>query len=195
MQDKNGVLWIATEDGLSRFNGTQFTAIKQKDGLSNDLIHDLEIFDTDHILVGSRGGLDMINIHNDSITNILHSLEFGEIGKIHFDSISNQIHLYKKNLWDAKLLSINGKKTHKVLNGTDFSISTNKTMIYNKIVIDTLQFQFEIDVLGKQKYFIINENDKIRLKSKQLIITNIFNYNGQMCAATSDGLKLIPQVS
>ena len=43
LQDKNGVLWIATEDGLSRFNGTQFTAIKQKDGLSNDLIHDLEM--------------------------------------------------------------------------------------------------------------------------------------------------------
>ena len=37
-------LWIATEDGLSRFNGTQFTAIKQKDGLSNDLIHDLETY-------------------------------------------------------------------------------------------------------------------------------------------------------
>ena len=44
LQDKNGVLWIATEDGLSRFNGTQFTAIRQKDGLSNDLIHYLEIF-------------------------------------------------------------------------------------------------------------------------------------------------------
>ena len=44
LQDKNGVLWIATEDGLSRFNGTQFTAIRQKDGLSNDLIRDLEIF-------------------------------------------------------------------------------------------------------------------------------------------------------
>lgn len=44
LQDKNGVLCIATEDGLSRFNGTQFTAIRQKDGLSNDLIHDLEIF-------------------------------------------------------------------------------------------------------------------------------------------------------
>ena len=44
LQDKNVVLWIATEDGLSRFNGIQFTAIRQKDGLSNDLIHDLEIF-------------------------------------------------------------------------------------------------------------------------------------------------------
>ena len=44
LQDKKGVLWIATEDGLSRFNGTQFIAIRQKDGLSNDLIHDLEIF-------------------------------------------------------------------------------------------------------------------------------------------------------
>ena len=44
LQDKNGVLWIATEDGLSRFNGNHFTAIRKKDGLSNDLIHDLEIF-------------------------------------------------------------------------------------------------------------------------------------------------------
>ncbi len=195
LQDKNGVLWIATEDGLSRFNGTQFTAIKQKDGLSNDLIHDLELFDTDHILVGSRGGLDMINIYNDSITNVLHSLEFGEIGKIHYDSISNQIHLYKKHVRNSKLFSINEEKYHKVLNGTDFSISTNKTMIYKRIVIDTLQFQFEIDVFGKQKYFIIHENNKIRLKSKQLIITNIFNYNGQICAATSEGLKRIKRDS
>ena len=68
-------------------------------------------------------------------------------------------------------------------------------MIYKEIVIDNLQFQFEIDVLGKYKYFFIDKNDTIKLKSKQLIITNILKHNGQIFAATSDGLKLIKRDS
>ena len=195
LQDKNGVLWIATEDGISKFNGTQFSSIKQKDGLANDLIYDLEFFDTDHILVGSRGGLDLINIHNDSITNILPYLEFGEVGKIYYDTFTNQIHLYKKHVWDSGLFSTNKYKYHRVLDGADFSNSRIKAKIYKKIVLDNLQFQFEIDTLGHKKCFLINKNDTIRLKSSHFVLRNIFNYKDQLCAATSDGLKVIKKDS
>ena len=44
-----------------------FYLLKQKDGLSNDNIYDLELFNGDHVLVAGRGGIDLINIYTDSI--------------------------------------------------------------------------------------------------------------------------------
>ena len=91
VQDRNGILWIATEEGISKFDGTDFTSLKQKDGLSNDNIYDLELFNGDHVLAAGRGGIDLINIYTDSIRNILDYKDFGEVGQVCYDKKSNHI--------------------------------------------------------------------------------------------------------
>lgn len=38
-QDRNGMIWVATEDGLNRFDGAKFTTYKHEQGNTKSLSH------------------------------------------------------------------------------------------------------------------------------------------------------------
>jgi ligand-binding sensor domain-containing protein len=42
LQDSKGYIWFATENGVSRFNGTTFTNFGMKDGLSDNVVVDMD---------------------------------------------------------------------------------------------------------------------------------------------------------
>ena len=53
LQDKDGFMWFGTLNGLSRFDGKQFTTFRVRDGLNSNVIT--------HLLEGDEGELYIAN--------------------------------------------------------------------------------------------------------------------------------------
>jgi len=72
-QDKSGYLWFGTEEGLFRYDGYNFLALKNLPGdslsIANNNIEYLYPEEDGSLWVGSRGGLSWINTRNLSIRN------------------------------------------------------------------------------------------------------------------------------
>jgi ligand-binding sensor domain-containing protein len=62
-QDKKGLIWIATESGLNRFDGKNFTVYKENNSkLVNDAVNTLLYDSAENMLwVGTRNGLCLFN--------------------------------------------------------------------------------------------------------------------------------------
>lgn len=60
--DKHGNLWIATESGLSKFNGTEFKNYNTKDGLLDNFLRDIVFDDNQNLIIGT--GLKGLSIFN-----------------------------------------------------------------------------------------------------------------------------------
>lgn len=66
-QDRDGYLWIGTQAGLNRYDGTTFETFSIQQGLANDWINAIAQDTTGTIWVGSNGGL--IRIAVGDVTN------------------------------------------------------------------------------------------------------------------------------
>src|ERR1700730_13046429 len=55
-QDAKGYLWLATWEGLSRFDGFRFTNYTQRDGLGDPIINDITEDRKGNIWVATNGG-------------------------------------------------------------------------------------------------------------------------------------------
>lgn len=69
-QDSHGMVWIATEDGLNRFDGAKVTVYRHEPGNQASLVHNYiyDVFeDRDgNLLIGSYGGVQLYNRPADS---------------------------------------------------------------------------------------------------------------------------------
>ena len=63
-QDAKGFLWLATTEGVSRFDGLKFKNFTKNNGLTNSLIPDID-FSGDTVFVLGRNVIDIIV--NDSV--------------------------------------------------------------------------------------------------------------------------------
>ena len=65
LQDQGGVMWIGTEDGLNRYDGSVFNVFKRKkndpDEIADNFIHALAEDDQHHIWIGTNNGLSELN--------------------------------------------------------------------------------------------------------------------------------------
>jgi len=64
-QDREGVIWIATEDGLNRYDGTRFSTFRNEPGnketLSNNNVNSVFEDSNGHLFVCTLSGLDVYN--------------------------------------------------------------------------------------------------------------------------------------
>jgi diguanylate cyclase (GGDEF)-like protein len=60
-QDREQAIWIGTNAGLTRLRQAPFTVWNKQRGLTGDYIRTVLALDTDHILVGSSSGLNVIH--------------------------------------------------------------------------------------------------------------------------------------
>jgi hypothetical protein len=75
IQDKYGFLWIATADGLNRYDGYSFKIYKNDPGnpksLANNYVYSLMIDDDGILWVGTTGGLCRYDRANETFETIL----------------------------------------------------------------------------------------------------------------------------
>lgn len=81
-QDRDGIIWIATEDGLNRYDGAKFTVYRnEKDNphsLLNDYVRTLYEDKKGRFFIGSLNGLQIYDRATDSFTTIPMYLSSGD---------------------------------------------------------------------------------------------------------------------
>lgn len=113
--DSKGILWIATDNGISKYDGAEFENIYKSDGLPSNRVGALALGSGNTIFAGcSLGGL--VIIRNDSVINILkpeakfkhifRKLFFSPYYKTLFVGTENGIYILKGN----KLIPIDYNK-------------------------------------------------------------------------------------
>ncbi len=66
LQDDKGYIWIGTDDGLAKFNGTDFKVFDQRHGLRSNYVTEVDQYNADTLAVATwKGGLHFMV--NDSI--------------------------------------------------------------------------------------------------------------------------------
>ena len=60
LQDKDGYIWVGTQTGLGKFDGSRFETFTERDGLAGNYIMDLELDRDGSIWVASQQGLNVI---------------------------------------------------------------------------------------------------------------------------------------
>ncbi|MFY9223159.1 MAG: two-component regulator propeller domain-containing protein [Blastocatellia bacterium] len=98
VQDKQGYLWFASNDGLNRFDGYNFYILRNQknnpNSLSDNYITDLAVDSTGNIWIATNnGGINKFDIKTEKITlfnsapNKLNSLSSNSISKIYTDKV------------------------------------------------------------------------------------------------------------
>ncbi len=64
-QDYQGYIYIGTQSGIGKFDGTSFQVLTHKNGLPNNLVNYLEKDNHGNIWVATLEGLGKIDVHND----------------------------------------------------------------------------------------------------------------------------------
>lgn len=90
-QDRNNIIWIATEDGLNRYDGSKFTIYKNDKHNPNSLLHNYTrtLFEDSkgHFFIGLLNGLQLYDYAEDSFTEVPLILESGDKFDAHVFSI------------------------------------------------------------------------------------------------------------
>lgn len=80
-QDREGIIWIATEDGLNRYDGAKFTVYRNEKDNPNSLLSDYvrTLFEDSQgrLFIGSLNGLQIYDRAKDSFTTIPMYLSSG----------------------------------------------------------------------------------------------------------------------
>lgn len=174
-QDHNGVIWIATEDGLNRYDGAKFTIYKhdKKDSLS--LQHDyVRLFFEDskgHFSVGLFNGLQQYDYAADQFKEIPMLFENGDSFRAHVVSI-----LERKN--GDVLVGTSGQGIYKVTFDEDRTVANR---IHAIVPSNLILFMYEdrhenVWVSTEDKgLFRLSKDNKLKIffKYDQLILNNI----------------------
>lgn len=90
-QDHNKIIWIATQDGLNRYDGSKFTIYRKNKKDSTSLLHNyVRVLYQDkrkHLFIGFFNGLQIYQYETDSFTEIPLLLENGSRYPSHVTSI------------------------------------------------------------------------------------------------------------
>ncbi|MCV2883316.1 ATP-binding protein [Aestuariibacter sp. AA17] len=83
MQDKQGYLWIGTNDGLNRFNGYDIEQFhhqpKQPDSLASNTIHALYVDHDNMVWIGTQTGLSYYDFHTQQIHTLLETRQYNVV--------------------------------------------------------------------------------------------------------------------
>ena len=171
IQDENGYLWVATEDGLCRFDGQEFKLYNTDEGLKRHEVYSVIEGDSGDIWVCTRGGISKLNDYKP-FNNTLDSLPIFSL-KIDFDHC-----FYDKSsslfyAFDEKLPNI---KLYKFDNTNSILSDIVDNCVLQKVKIDSTDY-IVIRSLDSESLLSVTNQDTLIIKSITKHITNIFEYN------------------
>ena len=156
IQDRNGVIWFATINGISRFDGKRFITFRTNDGLNSNSITSLAEGENGEIYIGNyEKGVNILR--NDSIENFCSTIggrEFATSYLLFANQGKEKQKLYTYRNWG----SINILDTKETGTRLNYSISTNPQHITKleklpngKLIILTTSgmYNFDHNILKK----------------------------------------------
>lgn len=178
-QDSRGFIWIATWEGLSKYDGNKFTNYTTSNGLSHNLVNDLYESAEGKLYVAENNGTVDI-LQRDAIVN-----------KAAFSNVLiNKFHTIQNNRVIA-LTDTGG--IHEIRNGKliqpvqSFSRSTynDLTEINDSLLIGGAEGSFKI---LNRRFEIISE---IKQPKEQVILKTYKDSKNKIWIGTNNGLKLV----
>lgn len=102
IQDKEGFLWFATDDGLNKYNGQNITVYKNDINnplsISDNWINDLYLHDDGTLYIGTlEGGLNVYNKYHDTFKR--HVTKDNEENSLSSNHVTTIIKKDEKSLW------------------------------------------------------------------------------------------------
>lgn len=99
-QDRNGFIWVATEDGLNRYDGAKFTIYKHEPNNEHALAHGIvrTVFEDSkgHLIIGTYKGIQMYDPATDNFTP---PAKWQDTGKILESNIVSIIEKKNGEIW------------------------------------------------------------------------------------------------
>lgn len=179
IQDSMGYIFVGTQSGIGKFDGTRFEVITQKNGLPNNYITDFAIDNEKNIWVGTLTGLARIEpLKNYFIQTFMDSRT---ILSLRFDPISDTLWIMSKK---GVFFLINEELTNYQLLNFKFRESEEKQL--KGLLCD-----------GKEKYFystaeVIKAGDQIIRTFKSPEKINFLKTNAQqILVGTENGLFVL----
>lgn len=168
-QARDGVIWIATDDGLNRYDGAKFSVYKHEEGDDSSLIdNNVRVIFEDskgHFLIGTQRGLQLYNPATDLFQEIPVKYQAGENMHAHISVI-----LERKN--GQLLVGTAGHGTHSLEIGDTGAIATELQLVPSYFITCLLEDTegnlwistegkglYRIDTAGERhEYFTGKEN-------------------------------------
>lgn len=129
-QDKNGFVWVGTQDGLTRFDGRSFLTYRQDDhpGLANNAITQLQFDSHGRLWIGTKNGLSVMDGERVSQFEAFDGQTVGTISAVAIDEegivwVASEGGL--KKVFDGKLQSaeiLGDQPTYGVLTDEDLRV-------------------------------------------------------------------------
>jgi len=132
-KDKQGILWIGTQDGLNRFDGIRFRVykhdIKDTASISDQFVLSIQEDGGNNLIIGTRNGLNLFDKRKEIFYNISPDKEKRKEIQYHFPRIEplrngNLIIAGPDNIYEWAW------KTKKLINRTNYVLSANYFSVY-----------------------------------------------------------------
>ena len=173
IQDKNGYIWIGTNDGLNKYNGYEMKVYrhdnKNKNSLVNSYIVDLKEDEQGNIWIGTANGVSKLDPNTDKITNYTDEEDSGNLSHRNTGEIlirsngdvllgtTDGLNIYnkeedrferilEKNLINQNILSLTEDNSGNLWIGTEFGLEKIDKELNNVIHYDIGKDTNEKDV-------------------------------------------------
>lgn len=199
-QDKKGFLWIATQDGVSKFNGydffNYFSDPFDDTSINSNYVRKIESWNQDSILFTTSLGLAILDPSSGKFKNYPFSLQNSKLGNVveshHLQGTSfligtnNGVYIADLNKTEAKPLKVGVQVRDFLAVGAQvFIVTTNEIFVYgngilNSVFKNTGEFGRLNRLFVFEDHFYVAFDSVLKRYDKLFNITEGFSFDGKV---------------